>query len=317
MLVQGSVDGTVPKMFQALYGGILSSRTDPASLLDAIDTLSVLNQQGLLEKEQVLLLTRLYAKTNNWKKGNALMLDALSRYGADPEALSTYIVLLIGQGEYTSASQRLKRFAEIAANSNQVFQLRTRLAYERGNQAEVNTMLRSLLPPNLSPTSPLDENQLNTIRAIAAVAMQYEEYEFAEQLFRLYSSRKSEGAFDLLTVMALHGDVDEALSSMEKFVKEKPVETAKLAVQLIRQRRAEVGDRYDDVVSQLVLSVWEDAPEVAIRLELRAEMYEVMEKYDQAISAYEQVADRDDLPAARGAAGDTRGAGDGEDDAAA
>ncbi|MCH7750544.1 MAG: tetratricopeptide repeat protein [Planctomycetes bacterium] len=296
LLKQGSVDGTVPRMFQTLYGEILSSRTDPASLLNAIDTLSVLNQQGLLEKEQVLLLAKLYAKTNNWKKGNALMLDALSRYGADPEALSTYIVLLIGQGEYTSASQRLKRLAEIASNNNQVFQLRTLLAYEQGNQAEVNTMLRSLLPPNLSPTSPLDENQLNAIRAIAAYAMQYGEYEFAEQLFRLYSSRKSEGAFDLLTVMALHGDVDKALPIMEKLVKEKPVETAQLAVQLIRQRRAEFGDRYDDAISQLVLSVWKDAPDVADRLMFRAEMYEVTEKFEEAISAYEQIIDRDDLP---------------------
>ena len=191
----------------------------------------------------VLLLAKLYTRTNNWKKGNALMLDALSRYGADPEALSTYIALLIGQGEYALASQRLKRLAEIAAKSNPVFQLRTLLAYERGNQAEVKKQLRSKLPPNLGPTTPLDENQLKVIRVIAAIAVKYEEYEFAEQLFRLYTRRKPEGVLDFLTVMALHGNADEALPIMEKLVKENPVGIAQLAVQLIRQRRAEFGDR--------------------------------------------------------------------------
>lgn len=296
LLKQGSVDGTVPRAFQTLYGEVLSSRSDPISLLAAIDTLSALNQRGQLDKKQLLLLAKLYARTNDWKKGKALMLDALSRYGSDPEVWSTYISLLIGRGEYNTASQRLNRFEEIVSNKNQVFQLRARLAHERGDQAEVRELLGSMLPPNLGPTTPLSENQLNTIRAIGAVAVAYEEYTLAEQLFRLYTSRTSAGVFDLLTVMALHGDVDKAMPIMEKLVQENPDATAQLAVQMIRQRRTEFGDRYDDAVSRLVLSVWEDKPDAANRLVLRAEMFEVMEKYDDAISTYEQIVDRDDLP---------------------
>lgn len=296
LLMQGSVDGKMPIEFQTLYGEILSSRSDPESLLAAIDTLSTLNQQGRLGKSQILLLANLYARTNNWKLGKALMLDALSRYGTDPEVWNTYISLLIGQGEYNTASQRINRFAEISSNQSQLFQLRARLAYERGNQAEVKRLLQALLPPKLGPTTPLDDNQLNSLRFVAALAVQYEEFELAEQLLRLYTSRKSDGLFDLLTVLALHGDADEAVTVMNKLVKEAPLKVAQLATQMLRQRRTEFGDRYDDAVSELVLSVWEEAPDVADRLVLRAEMYEVMEKYDESIRAYEEVVNRDDVP---------------------
>ena len=296
LLTQGSADGTVPRAFQALYIEILSNRRDPVSLLAAIDRLSELNQQELLNKEQLLLLARLYARTNNWKKGKPLMLDALSRYGSDPEVWSTYISLLIGRGEYKTASQRLNRFAEIVSDSDQVFQLRTRLAYERGDQAEVRKLLGSMLPPNLGPSTPLDEGQLKMLRVIGSVAVRYEEYELATQLLQLYYRRNPAGIFDLLTVTALHGDADKAIPIMEQLVKENPDAIAQLAVQMIRQRRSEFGDRYDDAVSKLVLSVWKQSPDVTNRLVLRAEMYEVMEKYDDAISAYDEIVSRDDLP---------------------
>ena len=295
MLEQLSPDGKVPENYQTLYGKILSSRSDPISLLAAIDELSALNRRGLLNKEQLLLLAKLYARTNNWDKGKPLMLDALGRYGSDPKVWSTYIALLIGRGEYKTASQRLSRFAEITSDKTLVFRLRTQLAFERGDQAEVRKLLQSMLPPNLSPTTPLEESQLNMLRAVAAMAVQYEEYELAEQWLRLYTARKSDGVFDLLTVIALHGNADQALPIMEKLAVENPDPVAQLAVQMIRQRRAEFGDRFDDAVSQLVLSVWEDDPDLTNRLVMRAEMYEVMEKYDEAIRAYEDIVDRDDL----------------------
>jgi tetratricopeptide (TPR) repeat protein len=295
LLEQGSVDGNVPKNSLPLYGEILSSRRDPVSLLSAIDILSAQNQKGQLNKAQLLLLANLYARTNNWKKGKPLMVDALSRYGADPDVWSTYITLLIGRGEYKTASQRLKRFAEIAGDSTQVFQLRTRLAYERGEQVEVRRLLQSMLPPNLGPSTPLDEQQLNILRAIGGMAVQYEEYEFAEQLFRLYVSRKPEGAFDLVTVTALYGDAEQAMTAMKQLVKENPEACARLAIQMVRQRRTEFGNQFDDAVSELVLSVWKESPDASGRMSLRAEMYEVMEKYDEAIQAYEEIIGRDDM----------------------
>ena len=295
LLELGSKDGTVPRAFQTLHGEILSSRADPISLLAAIDVLSALNQKGLLDKDQLLLLANLYARTNNWKKGKPLMLDALSRYGSDSKVWSTYISLLIGRGEYKTASQRLNRFAEITSDNNQLFQLRARLAYERGDQAEVRKLLRSQLPPNLGPSTPLTEDQLKMIRAMGGVAVAYEEYELATQLFQLYASRNPAGNFDLLTVMALHGDADKAMPVMMKLAQENPETIARLAIQMVRQRRTELGDRFDDQVSELVLSIWREDPDLANRLVLRAEMFEVLERYDEAIAAYEDIVDRDDL----------------------
>ena len=295
-LKQGSADGKVPRKFQTLYSQILSSRADPVSVLAAIEMLSEMNQQGLLGKDDALLLAKLYSRTNNWKLGKALMLDALSLYPADLAVWSTYINLLIGQKEYAQAAQRLNRFAEIADNDSLVFQLRTHLAHERGDQAEVKKLLQSMLPKGLGPATPLDENQLKAIRAIAGLSATFGEYELSEQLLRLYISRKSEGLADLVNVMALYRNVDEALSMMQELSAQAPLEMAQLAVQMLRQRRPEIGDRYDDQVAELVASALRDDPESGVRLVTRAEMLEVMEKYDEAIKAYEKVLNRDDMP---------------------
>lgn len=296
VLKQGTPDGKVPREFQTLYSKILSSRTDPVSILAAIEMLSERNQQGLLSKNEALLLAKLYARTNNWKLGKALMLDSLSLYPSDQDVWTTYISLLIGQKEYTQTSRRLTRFEDITDNEFAVFQLRTLLAHERGDQAEVKKLLRSMLPRGLGPATPLDEDQLKTIKAIAGLAVGFEEYELSEQLLRLYISRTKEGVADLVNVMALYGNVDEALPMMKQLSTQAPVAMAQLAVQVLRQRRLELGDRYDDQVDELVEAALQDDPESGERLVTRAEMFEVMEKYDEAIKAYEKVLNRDDLP---------------------
>jgi tetratricopeptide (TPR) repeat protein len=296
LLKQIATDGNVPARFQTLYSLVLSSRADPVSILNAIEVLSELNQRGQLSKDEALLLAKLYARTNNWKLGKALMLDTLSLYGGDPQALATYINLLIGQKEYTQAAQRLSRFAEISKNNFDVFQLRAHLAHERGDQAEVKRLLRSMLPPGLNEATPLSEDQLATIKAIAGLSVSFGEYELSQNLLKLYLKRKQDGVGDLVNVMALYGNVDEALPMMEQLSEQASLPIAQLATQMVRQRRAEFGDRYDQQVAELVAASVREDPESAERLVNRAEMYEVMEKYDEAIKAYEDVMNRHELP---------------------
>lgn len=295
MLKEIAPDGVVPRNFQTLYSQILSSRADPVSIQNAIAVLSDLSNRGMLGKQEALLLAKLYARTNNWKQGKALMLDALGVYGSDPEVWSTYINLLIGQKEFTQAAQRLTRFAEISDNKFEVFQLRTHLAHEQGDQAEVKRLLKSMLPPNLGPATPLQEEQLQLIKAIAGLAVSFEETELAEELLKLYIRRKPEGVGDLVNVTALYGSVDEALPMMQKLAPQAPVEIAQLGVQMLRDRRAKLGDQYDDEVEELVTAALRDDPDSAVRLVTRAEMYEVMERYEEAIKAYEEVVNRDEL----------------------
>jgi tetratricopeptide (TPR) repeat protein len=128
------------------------------------------------------------------------------------------------------------------------------------------------------------------------MAVNFGDYELAEQLLRLYVQRKKEGIDDLVNVLALHGNVDEALPMMKQLAAQTPLEMAQLAVQMLRQRRNELGDRYDDQVAELVAAAVREDPEGADRLVTQAEMYEVMEKYDESIKAYKSVLHRDDMP---------------------
>ncbi len=293
LLMQASVDGQLPKEYQTLYSEILFSRADPISLLAGIDILTELNERGKLDKKQTLLLANLLARANNWKLGKELMLDALGQFGSDSDVWAAYIDLLIRQGEYSVAAQRLNRYKDIAESSLSVIQLRVQLASARGDQVEVERLLRSMLPPQLDGA--LDDNQLRIVRAVAGIAAKYKDYELAEKLFQLYVRRSPESGFDLANFLALHGDPDTAVSIMKRLLKQQPEQVIQLAVQMLRERRTVIGDKYDADVQQMVAEALRDDPESSSRIAIHAEMLEVLEKYDQSIAAYEDLLKRDDV----------------------
>lgn len=292
---QGSVDGSIPDALMPLYLQILASRGDPESLLESIDMLAKLYEQGKLDKSQQLLLARLYERTHRWEQGKDLMLNTLSRYGTDREVWSTYISSLIKQGEYSTAKNRINRFADISKDPILVARLNASLAYEQNDQTGVQRALRSVLPSK-SLAGALNDEDLATIRGVAGLAMTYGEYDFAEKLLRLYVTRKNpEGIFDLISVLAYFGNIEEALQYMERAVSAEPMQVARIAMQSLRTRRNELDPAARDRLWKLITTAIDEDPDDPIRAMMRGEGLETLERYDEAITAYEKALDNPDI----------------------
>ena len=288
MIRQGTEDGSIPRTLMPLYLKILTSRSDPKSVEEAIGILAPMYTRGTLSKSDELLLARLYERTLQWEKGKDLMLDALSKYGADEEVWSTYITLLIKQGEYSTAKGRIDRFDDIASNPGTVARLRASLAYEQGDSAGVKKTLSSMLPPSARGGGAMSANDLKIIKAVAAMAIEYGEYDSAEQLLRIYVRRKNpDGLFELVSLLATHGNVDEALQMMDGLFPSDPLAIARLSVQALRERGRELDELQIDHLWSFVERVVDERPDSADRLMMRAEGYELLEKYDEAIADYE------------------------------
>ena len=288
LLESGSEDGSVPSFFLKKYLAILSTQGDPISVLKAIDMLAELDEKGQLDKSQKLLLAKLYERTNRWQLGKDLMLDMISRYGADKDVWTTYITLLIKQGEYDRARNRINRFEDISDDTVLVARLRGALGYEQGDELVVQRALRSILPSK-SLKSALTEKELDLIRAVAGLATAYGEHDLAEKLLRLFVSRKkTQGVFDLMSVITLHGDINESLQYLQRSVKVDPMGVSQLAIQSLRTRRSELSDEQTKQLWDILISVVDSDPSDPVLVLMKAEAYETTERYEEAIAAYDQ-----------------------------
>ena len=196
--------------------------------------------------------------------------------------------MLIEQGEYNNARSRINRFADIADDSVLVARLKCSLGQEKGDKQYVRDALREVLPSK-SLQGALTPQELEMIRVTASLATTYGEHEFAEKLLRLYvSRRKTQGIFELMTVVALHGNIDDAIGMLGKVVDKEPMRVARIVIQALRDRRTELSKDQQDQLWNLLTTVIGEAPNEPTNILMQAEAYEITEQYEEAISAYEK-----------------------------
>ncbi|NOY29615.1 MAG: tetratricopeptide repeat protein [Planctomycetes bacterium] len=294
LLAQSEVDGKLSIVDQTLQAKILASLKDPASQGKAIRLFTELQKNGHLQKKGTLVLAQLLQNANRWQRCEELMLDALGTYGADTQVWTTYISMLIDRGEYSKAERRIKRLKQLAPQSISYIRLLALLASKKGDQPLVRKTLAALLPENLKGA--LDADQLQAIRAVAQLATLCEDFELAEKLYQLYAQRLPKAAFELVQFQALYGDAEVAMEAMEKEFPNRRDGVLALSTQMLRKRRDEIGDRYDEQVNRMLATAIRDDPDSTGRLMFRAEILEIEQKYNQSAEAYDNLLRRDDLP---------------------
>jgi Tfp pilus assembly protein PilF len=221
------------------------------------------------------------------------MLELISKYPSDAEVRVTYIDLLITQGEYSQAESVLKRLRDIAPTGAAYLELSVRLAAERGDQAQLNRLLTSLLP-NMGGAMSAD--QLKTVLSVAQTATRYGAIELAGKLYETYVRRVPDAAIELARFLAFHGDCERAVELMKRLYADQTDEVVQLANRMISVRRDEIGDKFDEDVDRLINAALREDPDSIARQLSRAEAYDAEGKYDESIAAYEKLLLRDDLP---------------------
>jgi len=293
LLMLGEVDGKLSVADQTLRAEILASLRDPASQGKAIRLFTKLHKNDQLQKKGVLMLAQLLRNANRWQRCEELMLDALGTYGADAQVWSTYIGMLIDRGEYSKAKSRINRLKKLAPHSLSYIQLLAQLASKQGDQALVRKTLETLLPE--SRTGALNAEQLQAIRGVAQLAVRCEDFELAGELYQLHAQRMPKMAFEHVQFQAVHGDAEAAMAAMEKEFPNRMDAVLALATRMLRSRRNEIGDRYDEQVDRMLAAALRDDPDSVGRLMVRAEILEVEQKYSQSAEAYDDLLHRDDL----------------------
>jgi tetratricopeptide (TPR) repeat protein len=272
---------------------LLSLRPDPASRMRAVDELRAMKKQrGVLTPERELQIGHLLYELGEWDAAKAQMLDTIGRFPNDHRLQTAYASMLIGRKEFDEAALRITRLdgnAELAGSLNE---LKLRLASQRGDKKELRELLTAMTPD----LTRLTEDQLKYLRALAQTADGVGDHEYAMTLMQEYSRRAPDAALELARLNALYGNVDDGLASLRALAPQNMDDVTRIAIEVLRKRRAEAPEKLDEVVGQIVRASLRDDPEAARRLVLEAEMLEVQEKFDESIAAYKKLLARDDVP---------------------
>ena len=296
LLEAGAIDGKLRLSDQKLLGEILTTQRDPKSLWRAIDIFEqVREEEGFLDKKHTLMLARMLNQTDNWKRCEELLIEATARYPRDYEIGSSYVNMLIDRGDYETATGRLNGLRNLDPSGPITIELTARLYSERGLDVKLRKFLKSLTP---SMRGAIDKAKLDVVQNIAGLATRHKDYEYAEELYRFYVSRLPQEQYNLIAFLALHGDAEEAVALMQKHFKDNVNGVLITIVRMLRERRAEIGDQFDEAFNEMMDYALRDDPDSIARLAMQAELLEAQEQYSESIDAYDSLLQRDDLSVA-------------------
>jgi tetratricopeptide (TPR) repeat protein len=271
---------------------ILTLRGDPASLDRAVKILRQMQEIGSLAPQGELKLGQALFDLRDWAAARAQMQDAISRHPDDPALRVALINMMIQKKDFKAAELWIARLANVEAAARSAPELRLRLAAARGQMDQVRTILTQMTPTS----GALTEQQLKNLEVISNLADVVGDHEYALQVMREYARRVPGNELKLARLIALYGDLDEGLTAIKQVFPTNIDDSLRLAVEMLRARRAEDPARLDEEVNSLVRQARHDDPDSARRMVLASEVMEIQERYDDAVAAYNELLARDDVP---------------------
>ncbi len=292
-LLRQSAAGSAMNTAEAsLLANILISRDDPKSLLEAKRVLTQLSDEGRLTKQGGAQLATLLSRTGEWDKAKSLLRDLVTRFSDDSSIRVTQINLQIEHDEFRNAERMIERLRDVDPQNPALIQLSAQLAAESGNKAQVEQLLRSILPKNQTT---LNAKERALVFSIAQLAERYGAYDLAEQLYTTIARFDPSKRLDLAAFHANHGDCDKAIELMKRLLEDRTDAVIQIATRMISVRRDEHGDKYDKAADQILAYGLRDDPDSVTRRFARAEAYQTQEKYEESIKTYDEVLSRSDL----------------------
>ncbi|MCA9235824.1 MAG: tetratricopeptide repeat protein [Planctomycetales bacterium] len=271
---------------------ILSVRLDPAARQRAINLWQRIKQSGQLRTSEALLLGRLMSDSGRRGDAQQMLEDVIAKNSDDMDLIRGYALLLIDQREYSRARRQIDSLERKGAEPGVLAELQLRLAARSGDKEKTRELLQAMTPDLRRMT----EQQLATLPQIADLANELGDHEFALRLYSEYARRDPAGQMDFARMAGLYGDPEESIEMLKRLFADNIDESLRVALEIMRARRPEVGDALDSDIERLVRRALSDDPENARRLVLQAEMLEIEEKFDESAAAYEALLQRSDLP---------------------
>ncbi|TWT89013.1 bacteriophage N4 receptor, outer membrane subunit [Pseudobythopirellula maris] len=302
LLSSNAKDGLMAQEDKAMMAQILANRPEPLSRLKAVKLFEELRSGGLSSVQSEMVLAKLYASLGQWEKCRDHMIDMIGARPTDPNVRKLYLALLINQGTpeaIDTAARQVRRLHELAPEDPATRDLVARVAYKRGETQNAVKAARSMLPSNLRSLEPGD---LPTVKRVARLLTEFEQYDTAEGLYALAASLGGVSEkLALATFVGQHRDLEKGFDTLEGLRGESSaVGLVQQGIAVLRHRAeqsdsGQIDQEYLSRVSGWLDSALRDNPEQISLLLHKAELLDLQGKPLESAETYRVLLESDKL----------------------
>lgn len=277
---------------------ILAPRPEPASRIKAVEHFEAVKKEGQLEPQDELKLGDLYYGLNQWSQCRDQMLETIARYPQWPEPRKSYARKLISRGskrELDEATRQLKKVAELTPADLAVAELAARLTAKKGQTDYAREQLKKMVPKVENPKD-LTDQQVNLLELCVKFFVDLEDYDEAENIYRLLREYDENRVFDLAEFLGRYRDADQCFDLLQEvYTPDNTFIVLRTALVAARFHRDTIGDKYDPLMQEWFDRALRENPGYTPLLILQAELYDLQQRYEEAVGAYLKLLDNKDL----------------------
>jgi tetratricopeptide (TPR) repeat protein len=282
---------------------ILSSRPEPLSRLKAIGLLEEVSSIQPLSEQAEIMLGELYYKVGrDWADYASQMEKAIARFPNSIPARESYVVRLLArtdQRSLTKAVTHVNKLRQLAPQSAGTFELTVRLANKLGRKEQARKQLLSMLP-NFAETKQLAPQQVQMLSMLANLLVEVQDLDTAERIYRELAKRDPNQITSLALFLGRHRDVDQCFAALnEVYTPQRAPEFLQVATSVVRQRRDQVGDKFDEQIQRWLDAGLRENPDSISLGMVQADLFDLQKRYQEAAAVYRKLLDRQDLTGLR------------------
>jgi tetratricopeptide (TPR) repeat protein len=299
LLASNSQDGSLLIEDKLALAEILAARPEPRSRLTAIGLLEEVDKvQRLNEQAQIQLAELYFAVGSDWGKYERQMDLAISRFPNSIEAREKFVRKLLARGDQRSldkARTHVNELRRLAPNNPATFELIVRLAGKLGRQQEVRSDLLKKIP-NIQDLKDLDAAKIQSLAMFAGLLIELGDLDSAEKIYTDLAARNPAIEYELARFLGLHRDPERCFAKLNEVYKPANVQSIlSIAMQVVRERRDKVGDKFDADIQRWLDAGLRENPDSIPLMIVQADFYDLQKKYQEAAEIHRKLLARNDL----------------------
>ena len=258
-------------------------------------------RQALGEQEEIILGS-LYFALGDWNKYTSQMDMVTNRYPESAVAREAYARRLLERGDQQSISKattHITKLRQLAPNHSASFELTVRLADKLGRQPQARAELLRMLP-DIAAIKELNRQQLEMLLIFAELFIELDDLDTAEKIYTNLAAREPAMSDDLAVFLGTHRGVDKAFEKLnEIYQSDRIPDILRAALDVVRQKRDQVGDKYDPQIERwLEVGLLENPDSISL-LMYKADFFDIQRRYDEAAAIYRKLLERNELTGLR------------------
>lgn len=299
LLASNALDGSLPAEDRIRMAQILATRRDPISRRKAKSLFEQVKKDQRLMLQDDILLGQVYYALGEWDKCKSQMQTTVARNPDSIDAKALFINMILQRGNEREINNLAVRYLDelrkTAPGDARTVQLVVELGSKIGKQEQTRKYLLGLLP-KVSKPEEIDPQQIPLMEFIASLLVKLDDLDNAEKIYRMVVARQPNKSLALANFLGTHRDVDQSMKMLSDAYKPEFTEPiCRVAIEIVRTRRDDVGDKYDSQIQGWLDRGLLESPDSVTLLMLQAEFADVEKDYDKAAEIYKSLLARKDV----------------------